>query len=125
MTNEVLANQINNAIGAHGSWKIKLRSAVKSGQTNHSIQETRCDNKCAFGAWLHGVEIDNATRQSIAFRVVKRLHVEFHVSAAEVLQLVTKGHLKDAEEFLNTDFSARSAKLVLALQKWQKELFVV
>ena len=45
MPNEVLINQINNAIGAHGSWKIKLRTAVNKGQSEHSIDDVRCDNK--------------------------------------------------------------------------------
>lgn len=121
MSNENLINQINNAIGAHGSWKIKLRTAVNKGQSEHSVEDVRCDDKCAFGKWLHGTEIDAQTRSGAPFNVIKRLHAEFHVCAADVLKKATTGDIPGASELLDGDFAARSEKLVRGLRKWKGE----
>lgn len=121
MSNETLINQINNAIGAHGSWKIKLRTAVNKGKSEHSVEDVRCDDKCAFGKWLHGTEIDAQTRSGAPFNVIKRLHAEFHVCAADVLKKATTGDIPGASELLDGDFAARSEKLVRGLRKWKGE----
>ncbi|WP_456387386.1 CZB domain-containing protein [Profundibacter sp.] len=121
MSNEKLINQINNAIGAHGSWKIKLRTAVKKGKSVHSVEDVRCDDKCAFGMWIHGTDIDGPTRSSVPFNVIKRLHAEFHVCAADVLKMATTGNTNEATDLLDGDFSAKSEKLVRGLRKWRGE----
>lgn len=121
MANENLINQINNAIGAHGSWKIKLRTAVNKGKSIHSIEVVGCDDKCAFGKWIHGSEIDSPTRSSAAYNVIKRLHAEFHICAADVLKMATTGNTTGASELLDGDFAARSEKLVRGLRKWKDE----
>lgn len=121
MKNEQLLNQINNAISAHSSWKIKLRTAVNKGKSEHSIDDVRCDDKCAFGKWLHGSEIDEPTRSGVPYSVIKRLHAEFHVCAADVLKMATTGDAPGADALLDGDFSARSEKLVRGLCKWRGE----
>jgi len=121
MSNENLINQINNAIGAHGSWKIKLRTAVNKGKSEHSVEDVRCDDKCAFGKWIHGKEIDGPTRNGAPYNVIKRLHAEFHISAADVLKMATTGNPTGAAELLDGDFAARSEKLVRGLRKWKGE----
>lgn len=121
MSNENLVNQINSAIGAHGSWKIKLRTAVNKGKSDHTVDDVRCDDKCAFGKWLHGTEIDGPTRNSAPFNVIKRLHAEFHICAADVLKMATSGNTDGAADLLDGEFSAKSLKLVLGLRKWKSE----
>ena len=121
MSNEVLINQINNAIGAHGSWKIKLRTAVNKGKSEHSVADVRCDDKCAFGKWLHGTDIDGPTSASAPYKVIKRLHAEFHLCAADVLQMATTGNIPGASQLLEGDFAAKSEKLVRGLRKWKGE----
>ncbi|HBQ35495.1 MAG TPA: hypothetical protein DD729_01420 [Rhodobacteraceae bacterium] len=121
MTDEVLINQINNAIGAHGSWKIKLRTAVNKGKSEHSVDDVRCDDKCPFGKWLHGSDIDSETRSSVPYNVIKRLHAEFHVCAADVLTKAISGETAAATQALEGDFAAKSEKLVRGLRKWKGE----
>jgi len=122
MSNEKLINQINNAIGAHGSWKLKLRTAVKKGHSEHSVEDVRCDDKCAFGEWLYGPDIDASTRRGAPYKVVKRLHAEFHACAADVLEKATTGNAPGAIELLDGDFTFRSEKLVRGLSKWKGEI---
>jgi len=121
MSNENLINQINNAIGAHGSWKIKLRTAVNKGHSTHNIDEVRCDDKCAFGKWLHGSEIDGVTRAGAPYNVIKRLHAEFHICAADVLKKATGGDTPGAAQLLDGEFTTKSEKLVRGLRKWKGE----
>jgi len=121
MPDENLIKQINDAIGAHGSWKIKLRTAINKGQSTQSIEEVRCDDKCAFGIWLYGPDIDPETRTGVPYNVIKRLHAEFHLCAADVLKLATTGDRAGAVELLEGDFSEKSEKLVRGLRKWKNE----
>jgi len=121
MSNEKLINQINNAIGAHGSWKIKLRTAVNKGSSEHSVEDLRCDDKCAFGKWIHGTDIDGITRASPPYIAIKRLHAEFHVCAADVLKMATSGDTNGAGDLLDGAFAAKSEKLVRGLRKWKGE----
>ncbi len=121
MSNKTLIDQINNAIGAHGSWKIKLRTAVNKGHSTHNVDEVRCDDKCAFGKWLHGSNIDGPTRAGAPYNVIKRLHAEFHICAADVLSKATNGDTPGAAQLLEGDFAAKSEKLVRGLRKWKGE----
>ena len=121
MSNEVLINQINNAIGAHGSWKIKLRTAVNKGHSEHSVDEVRCDDRCPFGKWLYGGDIDAAMKASAPYNVIKRLHAEFHVCAADVLQKATTGDAAGAAQIMEREFTPTSEKLVRGLRKWKGE----
>ena len=121
MSDEILINQITNAIGAHGSWKIKLRTALNSGKSDHSIDDVRCDDKCAFGKWLHGPDIDSTTRDGAPYNVIKRLHAEFHICAADVLAKATAGDAPGAQQILEGEFASKSEKLVRGLRKWKGE----
>ena len=47
-------SEINNAIGAHGVWKLKLRTAIATGASDIEPKTVRCDDKCALGQWLYG-----------------------------------------------------------------------
>jgi len=125
MSDEVLINQINNAIGAHGSWKIKLRTAIRNGKSELSIDDIRCDSNCAFGKWIHGTDIDAPTRNGAPYKVIKRLHAEFHVCAANVMQMATSGKTEAATNLLEGEFSAKSVKLVRGLNKWKGEISVL
>ncbi len=121
MNKDDLVNEINNAIGAHGSWKIKLRTAVNNGKSDQTPEDVKCDDKCVFGKWLSGDTIDSETRSGAPYQVIKRLHAEFHISASEVLRKAITGDKMGAVEILEGDFTACSEKLVRGLRKWKGE----
>ena len=114
--------QINNAIGAHGTWKLRLRTAIRSGRGDISSHVAGCDDQCAFGKWLYGPDLDTHTKQGMPYHVVKRLHAEFHQSAGSVLAYVEAGRRNEAEMAMEGEFTQRSEKLVRALTKWKGEL---
>ena len=122
MRNQAMVQEINNAIGAHGMWKMRQRTAINAGHADVSAAAACCDDKCAFGKWLYGPSIDANTRADKPYQVVKRLHAEFHQSAGGVLGHVERGNRTAAQNALEADYSQRSEKLVRALTKWKGEL---
>ena len=122
MSNVAMVEQINNAIGAHGSWKLKLRVAMSTGSSEIDPEKACKDDRCPFGRWIHGDTIDSATSQGKPYQVVRRLHAEFHESAANVLRNALSARKVEAEKVFTGEFTERSEKLVRALTKWKGEL---
>lgn len=122
MANVEMVEQINNAIGAHGAWKLKLRVAMSSGTSEIDPDRACRDDKCPFGRWIHGETIDPITKQGKPYQVVRRLHAEFHQSAANVLRHAISARKSEAEHLFAGEFAERSDKLVRALAKWKGEL---
>jgi hypothetical protein len=122
MASERTITEINNAIGAHGAWKLKLTTAISTGHFETDAATVARDDKCAFGQWLHGPTIDERTRAGLPFQVIARLHAEFHQSAAQVVAHAVAGRPADARALLGSDYVQRSEKLMRALNKWKGEL---
>ncbi len=122
MSNRLLVQEINKAVGAHGVWKLKLRTAISRGSSDTPPSAVRCDNLCEFGKWLHSPTIDPAVRSSGSYQDAKRLHAEFHRCAARVLELALNKQKDEASAVLEGEFNEHSQKLVRALGKWKAEL---
>ncbi len=112
-----LAKNIKEAIGSHGAWKLKLKTAVTMGYCDLPVTDASCDHDCNFGKWLHSPNFDAETRMGAPYRVINRLHAEFHKCAGSVLDLATSGRGPKATALLNGDFTQQSEKLVRGLQK--------
>lgn len=119
---EELKAEITNAIGAHGAWKMRLRTAIRTQQSDITVATVRRDDCCEFGKWLHGPKIDAATKSDVPYQVITRLHRDFHAAAAEVMEAALDGHDAQAETLMADDFTFKSEKLVRALTKWKREL---
>lgn len=122
MTLENLSEQIKDAIGSHGMWTLRLKTAIKVGKSDLDPKDVRCDDGCDFGRWLHSDEIDESTRSGSPYKVIRRLHSEFHECAADVLELATDGRAPEATVLLEGAFSNQSQKLVRGLRKWKGEV---
>lgn len=118
----IYVEEINAGIGAHGAWKMKLKTAIATGSSDVKPAEVRCDDRCALGKWLHGRNIDPQTRLGMPYKVNKRVHAEFHECAAQVLELALSGEARQANELLEGEFREKSEKVVRALNKWKGEL---
>lgn len=122
--NDKIIAEIREAIHAHGTWKLRLSTAIATGKSDADPYTTKCDNLCAFGQWLYGPTIDSATRAGKPYQVVKRLHAEFHDTASRVLDLALSGRKQEARMLMDDEYAQRSDKLIRALTKWRKELTV-
>ncbi len=117
-----LAGNIKEAIGSHGAWKLKLKTAINVGYSDLVVSEVGCDGNCAFGKWLKSPDFDAETRNGAPYRVISRLHSEFHKCAGNVLELATTERGAEAMTLLEGEFTQQSEKLVRGLQKWKREV---
>ncbi len=122
MTETSMISQINDAVGAHGLWKMRLRAAIRTGTSDITPQAASCDDGCAFGKWLYGSQIIPSQKAGMPYQVIKRLHAEFHRSAGQVMSHALAGRTEQAETIMQEEFAERSEKLVRALAKWKREL---
>lgn len=121
MPNPHLSDTIHTAIGLHGIWITRLKTAITTGISNVTPEIAARDDCCDFGKWLYDSAIDASVRESAAYKVITRLHQEFHQSAASILTLALNGKGGEASALLTEDFTPRSEKLVRGLTKWRNE----
>ena len=122
MTNVEMRGQIDRALGAHGAWKLRLKTAIRTGRIDARPADVACDNLCEFGKWLHGPQIDQQTRSGMPYQVVRRLHAEFHRCAGQTLKEAAAGNKELAQNLLEGEFTQRSETLGRALAKWRREV---
>lgn len=115
--------EIDLAIGAHGSWKQKLRIAIDTGICESTPEKVRCDNNCSFGKWLHE-RIDPSVKVSQYYKDAVVLHAEFHREAGDILEMALNGQKEEALELikLGSYFSKKSSALTKTLQDWKSTL---
>ena len=117
-----IAEEITNAIGAHGMWKQRLRQAIDTGKSDITVERVRPDNLCDFGKWLYSLPPGN--QQVSHWTTVRDLHGKFHAEAARVLGLAVRGHKQEAEqEFAaESQFAKISTQLTGAMMKWKESV---
>ena len=122
MSNDGMREAIRDALGAHGAWKLRLKTAAVTGRGDITSDHARCDDRCAFGRWLYSDTLSAGQRADKPYQVVRRLHAEFHETAADVLAAAEHGDKQKAQTILGSEFEFRSEILKRALVKWLGEL---
>ncbi len=118
---EIVAD-IEQAIGAHAIWMSHLRQAVLDAPLGIDIQSIRRDDQCEFGKWLHGARVSAEDRDTESYRQVRELHVEFHATAGQVIELAACGRPVEAYALLYGEYITLSGRLALAMRAWQEKL---
>jgi methyl-accepting chemotaxis protein len=115
--------ELDKAIGAHGLWKSRLKSAIETGKIDTDIATIRTDNQCAFGKWLYGSTLSPEDKSSNHYITVKELHAEFHKVAARVAEMAISGRKTAAEMMIASggDYTKISSKLTQAMVEWKSE----
>lgn len=113
--------QVRAAIGAHGMWKARLRSAIDTGASSVSVADIRPDNRCEFGQWLYG-DCRGGFAAPQEWETVRALHAAFHSEAARVLEMALSGRKAEAEKAMGLGgaFSHASSALVKELTRIEK-----
>jgi Chemoreceptor zinc-binding domain len=111
-------DEITKAIGAHGVWKMRLRTAIDSGKADANASDVAKDNVCAFGQWLYG-SVPPAARASADYASVRKLHADFHQCAAKVIECVGHGDKAKADAVMAGDYAKVSGDLTTAMMKWK------
>ena len=113
---------LDHAIAAHAKWKFRLREAIKTGQSEWTVDTVRPDDLCEFGHWLDALPL--SARMSNDWREAKALHAQFHGAAAEVLRSALAGHKAEADAAMAPGgaYADVSTKLVRVLTDWKKRI---
>ena len=113
---------LDHAIAAHAKWKFRLREAIKTGQSEWTVDNVRPDDLCEFGKWLNSLPL--ADRMAKEWKEAKMLHAKFHVAAADVLNLALAHHQVEAGDSMAPGgaFTDISTKLVRLLTEWKKKV---
>lgn len=114
-----LQDEITKAVGAHGVWKMRLRTAIESGKADANPADVAKDNACAFGQWLHGAGVPAAVRASADYATVRKLHADFHQCASKVLECVSHGDKAKADALMVGEYTKVSSDLTHAMMKWK------
>jgi hypothetical protein len=114
--------ELNKAIGAHGTWKSLLMGAVETGKFETPVDVLQQDSQCAFGKWLYGPTLSAADKNSTHYQTVKELHAAFHKTAATVARLALAGKKTEANAMMNVggEYASISQKLTMAMMEWKK-----
>jgi hypothetical protein len=115
-------DDIEKALTAHGAWKHRLNTAIASGSSEFQVIQIKEDNRCDFGKWFYSLPIE--IRGTDYGKKVQKLHAEFHVEAARILDLALKGKKKEALQSLETgtQYVRISGQLYLELNQWKQRL---
>jgi methyl-accepting chemotaxis protein len=115
--------ELDKAIGAHGMWKARLKTAIETGKTEVPVETIRQDNQCAFGKWLYGTTLTSVDKASSHYKTVRALHAEFHKTAARLTELALGGKKAEAEAMLalGGEYAGISGKLTQAMLAWKKD----
>ena len=111
---------ISAAIGAHGLWKGRLRTAIDLRKSDFDPAVVAQKDQCAFGKWFYA--LPPAVRLEPLPTEVESLHASFHVEAAVVIQAALAGDKAAAERGLGegSAYLDLSMKLVGTLMAWMK-----
>lgn len=114
---------ITSAISSHFMWKVHLKKAIDMGKSDYNVETVKKDNVCDFGKWLYSIQ--STYKDDHNYKSILALHSQFHLVAAEVLDLATKGNQTQAKEKLNlptSEYRAISQKLTLEMAAWRDKL---
>jgi methyl-accepting chemotaxis protein len=109
---EEISMDLDQAIQAHSSWKIKFRTAITKQETMDAATISK-DNCCDLGKWLHGDgKLEFGALASHADCVAK--HAMFHTEAGKVATLINAKRYSDAQRMIDADTPYAKASLAVA-----------
>lgn len=123
MTPDEIRAELSAAKRAHEDWKARLMSEIdKDAQTAMDPAKACNDTACVFGQFLASAPLEPWVTDRKPYEVITRLHRDFHAQAGEVLRLAQAGDRPAARAHLQGPYREASKKLLMAINKWDKEL---
>jgi methyl-accepting chemotaxis protein len=103
---------LNQAIQAHGEWKMKFRIAINK-QENMDVGNISADNCCMLGKWLYGEARTQFGKLASHANCLAK-HAIFHQEAGKVAQAINAKRFGEAENMLNGDSTYNRASNAVA-----------
>ena len=113
---------LRNAMDAHAKWRLRLKTAIATRRSDITPEHAACDDRCDFGKWLYDPQLGQEIQDSVPYRVVRRLHAEFHHAASQALEGALHGQKRWRDTVALQSFEGSSDKLNKALLKWLSDL---
>ena len=112
--------QLSNALAAHRKWKDRLKQAMSTGASEFQPSVVKKDDQCDFGKWLHH-EVPVEIRQTETYQTVLQLHANFHLLAAQALEMALQGRKSEAGKAIDpgSEWAKTSSALTSELLSWQ------
>jgi len=111
------------AINAHVRWRHRLEEYA-NGRSREALDHDTVgsDRHCALGRWIHGSGMTLYGRYP-SFETLRQRHADFHFCAAQVVSLVQRGDLTEAQRVLAGDYARISRAVVNDLLQLNQEFF--
>jgi hypothetical protein len=115
----ITKEEIKKAMIAHGTWKSRLMKVIQGDVNEFDLGKVSRDDVCEFGRWLHNLPV--SVKNEPIWKEVQTTHAKFHLEAARILGLATRGFREEALEALKVTntFGQISGKMVMLLHKWR------
>lgn len=121
MNIQAMRDELNDALGRHAAWKLRLREAAIAGETDLPVDMIKREDCCKFGKWLQGLPTE--TRNSPEAQAVHELHANFHVVAGGVATQIASGQTEGALAALDGQVYRNSSdSLARAVTRWRMSL---
>ncbi|MDP2215075.1 CZB domain-containing protein [Phenylobacterium sp.] len=113
---------LDHAVAAHAEWKIKLRTAIETGDTLDAAS-IGADNCCELGRWLHG-DAKRLLGTRAAYQESLARHADFHREAGRVAEVINRRQPEQARAMLDSGgpYAAASSAVGLALTRLKREM---
>jgi hypothetical protein len=109
------------AINAHIMWKLRLQRYLEGNSEESLDPGDICkDNQCKLGKWIHG-NLDRYEKSPV-FVYMCEMHTEFHLTTAEIVQLINDNQKQEAEMLLRGDYSQLSRHLQTHIRTLARDL---
>lgn len=113
----------NKAVLAHGKWKERLQDFASGTGGSLDPDIVGRDDRCEFGAWLHG---DGAAAKSQpSYAAVVSAHATFHRCAADIVRRIKAGNIEEAQGMLadpTSDYVRASRDVILNISRLKREV---
>lgn len=121
MNSTEMRSELNEALGRHAAWKMRLREAATARETDLPVDMIKRDDCCKFGKWLHALPAE--IRETSEAREVRNLHANFHSVAGGVAAQIAQGQFDGALAALDgADYRTSSENLARAVTRWKMTL---
>jgi methyl-accepting chemotaxis protein len=113
---------LDDAIGAHSQWKIKLRMAISKHETLDAATIGK-DNCCELGKWLYG-EGRGLYSAKPQFAILMEKHKAFHSEASKVATAINAKKYEDADKMISgsSPFGAASSEVATSISNLKKAI---
>jgi hypothetical protein len=111
---------LDNAIGKHAEWKLKLRAAIAKKESLDAAA-IASDDVCELGQWLHGEANVKFGRLPSHAECVSK-HAAFHVEAGKVAAAINAARYDRASEMLalGSGYTTTSTAVGMAIMHLKK-----